>query len=307
MTKMIVVTLLFFALSALNGFASQKSKKPNCTVVIASDLHFDMPPETDQYHHVLAINQLGESRKIDAVVLAGDLFDKAAPAIRDLYRQRWERGPGAMQINYDVFPCYGNHDISPESGRPEQNRIGCEFNLNYLDSILIDKLNSKQIVNLHRPSRSYSYNIGGVHFICAQLAFGDTSYSTDNMQWVEDDLKRFASDGTPVVYIQHYGFDGWALEWWKEENRKRLMSLLRQYRLAGFFVGHTHSASVEIYDGCPIVQVNNAWDDSDGKASFALLSIKGDKVTVENYEVLDNKGNSRKLQPQMNMNIPINQ
>lgn len=304
---MIVVTILFFALSALNGFASQKSKKPNCTVAIASDLHFDMPPETDQYHHVLAINKLGENRKIDAVVLAGDLFDKSAPAIRDLYRQRWERGVGARQINYDVFPCYGNHDISPESGRPELNKIGCEQNLNYLDSVLIDKLNSKQIVNLHRPSRSYSYNIGGVHFVCAQLAFGDTSYSADNMQWVEDDLKRFASDGTPVVYIQHYGFDEWALGWWKQENRDRLMKLLRQYRLAGFFVGHTHSASVEVYDGCPIVQVNNAWNDGDGKASFDVLSIKGDKVTVETYEVLDNLGNTHRLNAKLEMEIPINQ
>lgn len=39
---MIIVTLLFFALSALNGYASQKKTKPNCTVVIAADLHFDM-------------------------------------------------------------------------------------------------------------------------------------------------------------------------------------------------------------------------------------------------------------------------
>lgn len=307
MTKMIIVTLLFFALSALNGYASQKKSKPNCTVVIAADLHFDMPPETDQFHHVVAINTLGEHRKIDAVVLAGDLFDKSAPAILDLYRRRWERGADARQIHYDVYPCYGNHDISPESGRPELNKLGCEFNLHYLDSILIDKLNSGQIVNLHRPSRSYSYNIGGVHFVCAQLAFGDTSYSTDNMQWVEDDLKRFASDGTPVVFVQHYGFDGWAQEWWKKENRDRLMSLLGHYRLAAFLVGHTHASSVETYHGCPIMQVNNAWDDGDGKASFVVLSIKGDKVSADTYEVLDGEGNTRLLQPQIKMNIPINQ
>ena len=127
------------------------------------------------------------------------------------------------------------------------------------------------------------------------------------MQWVEDDLKRFASDGTPVVFVQHYGFDGWAQEWWKKENRDRLMSLLGHYRLAAFLVGHTHASSVETYQGCPIMQVNNAWDDGDGKASFVVLSIKGDRVSADTYEVLDGEGHTRLLQPQIKMNIPINQ
>ena len=92
LTKMILATLLFFALSALNGYASEKKREANCTVVIAADLHFDMPPETDQFYHVLAINALGDQRRIDGVILAGDLFDKSDPKILDLYRQRWERG-----------------------------------------------------------------------------------------------------------------------------------------------------------------------------------------------------------------------
>ena len=73
LTKMIFATLLLFALSALNGYASEKKREANCTVVIAADLHFDMPPETDQFHHVLAINALGDHRCIDGVILAGDL------------------------------------------------------------------------------------------------------------------------------------------------------------------------------------------------------------------------------------------
>ena len=98
-TKMLFAALLLFGLSAINGYASEKKKEPNCTVVIAADLHFDMPPETDQYHHVLAINALGERMRLDGVILAGDLFDKSDPRILDLYRQRWERGAGYMQIH----------------------------------------------------------------------------------------------------------------------------------------------------------------------------------------------------------------
>lgn len=111
LTKMIFATLLLFALSALNGYASEKKREANCTVVIAADLHFDLPPETDQFHHVLAINALGDQRRIDGVILAGDLFDKSHPKILDLYRQRWERGPGYRQIHYDTYPTFGNHDI----------------------------------------------------------------------------------------------------------------------------------------------------------------------------------------------------
>lgn len=44
-TKMLFAALLLFGLSAINGYASEKKKEPNCTVVIAADLHFDMPPK----------------------------------------------------------------------------------------------------------------------------------------------------------------------------------------------------------------------------------------------------------------------
>lgn len=294
-TKMIIAGLIFFGLSALNGFASEKTRKPKCTIVVASDLHFDMPPETDQFHHVLAINALGEKMHIDGVVLAGDLFDKSHPKILDLYRRRWERGPEYKQIHYDVFPSFGNHDISPESGCPAENRVGMEFNLHYLDSTLLDMKNRGLILNIHRSSRSYSWDIGGVHFVCGQLCAGDTTYCESNMEWIAADLKKYASDGKPVVYVQHYGFDKWALEWWTEDNRKQLFDILDQYNLAAFFVGHTHEASVQHYRDTPIYQVNNAWRDSDGPASFDVLHIDGNKVSVDTYEVLDDEGHTRRV------------
>ena len=306
LTKMIIVTLLFFCLFALNGYAAEYKKQAECRVVIAADLHFDMPPETDQFHHVLAINALGDTMRIDGVILAGDLFDKSDPRILDLYRQRWERGPAYKQIHYDVYPCFGNHDVSPGSGRPDTDRLGMEFNLHYLDSTLLDMKSRKQIVNRHASSRSYSFNLGGAHFICAQLCAGDTSYCESNMEWIADDLRRYASDGTPVVFIQHYGFDKWALEWWSEESRERLVDMLGNYNLAAFFVGHTHESSVQEYKGMRVCQVNNAWNDDDGPASFAVLHIKGKNVTVDTYEVLDDKGTTRLVKPSLCMKVPIN-
>ena len=285
---------------------AENHRKPDCTVAIVSDLHFDRPPETDQYYHVVAINKFGESRKIDGVAICGDIFDKAAPSILNLYRQRWEKGTGTRRIHYDVYPGFGNHDISPESGRPEKNIEGFRFNMNYLDSILNDKLKRGEILNVDTSSRSYSFNIGGVHFVQGQLSFGETSYCRSNAAWLESDLEKYAADGTPVVYLQHYGFDDWALGWWKKENRDSLLSLLGKYNLAAFFVGHTHQASLQYFRGCPVFQVNNAWKDGDGEGSFVLLRVKGDDVTIENCEVLDGNGTTKVLQPVLNIKIPVN-
>ena len=289
MRKIFFIAALTLSLGCFTAHAAEKPK-PHCTVVIASDLHFDMPPETDQYHHVVAINRLGETKKIDGVIIAGDIFDKAAHQIQSLYRQRWDKGGGERQIHYDVYPTFGNHDISPENGRPAENKRGFELNMALLDSVLDSKLRLGEIKNIDRHSRSYSFDIGDVHFVDGQLAAGDTTYAPSNLDWIERDLKQYASDGRPVVYIQHYGFDSWAQEWWPQKNRDRLFEILKQYNLAAFFVGHTHSASLQYYRGCPVVQVNNAWKDDDGRASFVLLEIDGNRSCVTNYEVMDGNG-----------------
>lgn len=279
------------------------AQQPQCTVIVASDLHFDMPPETDQFHHVVAMNRLADSIHVDAVMIAGDIFDRADARIQALYRQRYERGNGPRTLHLDAYPGYGNHDISPENGRPALNRKGYELNMHYLDSLLQAKLRQGAILNLDPSSRSYSLNIGGVHFVMGQLAAGDTTYCRSNFEWLSHDLERYCSDGTPLVYIQHYGFDRWARRWWPEANRRRLFKLLDRYRLAAFFVGHTHEASVQTYHGHHIYQVNNAWPDDDGPASFALLKIKGTEMDIETVKVLDAKGNIRISRPKLHSTI----
>lgn len=297
--KKLFLTLSFLAFMAVRALSQQSQ----CTVIVASDLHFDMPPETDQYYHVVAMNHLSDSIHVDGVLLAGDIFDKAHPEIQALYRQRYERGVGPKTLHMDAYPCYGNHDISPESGRPALNRMGYELNMHYMDSLLQAKLRQGAILNVDPSSRAYSLNISGVHFIMGQLAAGDTTYCKDNFEWLQQDLERYCADGTPVVYIQHYGFDRWARDWWPEKNRRRLFKLLDRYRLAAFLVGHTHEASIQKYRGHHIYQVNNAWPDEDGPASFALLKICGDEVDIQTVNVLDGKGTIRIGAPELHTTI----
>lgn len=283
------------------------------TVVIAGDLHFDRPPESDQYYHVVTMNNLvnrfafpaeafpamkGEAiKQLDGVILAGDVFDKPSDETLALYRERYEPGEGERRIHYPVYPGLGNHDIIPYPEGEGDNEKGRAFTLQYIDSILNDKLAKKEILNLHPSSRSYSWNIGDVHFVQAHRFSGDTTYSESNYEWLVNDLKSYASKGNPVVYIQHYGVDPWALTWWPQADRNRLFDLLDNYNIAAFLVGHTHVPTLEHYRGYPIYQVNNAWPDEDGNGSFAVLRIKGDQVAVATCRWKNDKGDFEVVPP----------
>ena len=62
-----------------------------------------------------------------------------------------------------------------------------------MDSVLSVKLARKEILNLHPSSRSYSWNIGDVHFVHGQRYAGDTSYCESNLEWLKADLEKYAS------------------------------------------------------------------------------------------------------------------
>lgn len=322
--KQQTLCIILLALCA-TGCSTPKNTKTgterDITVVVAGDLHFDLPPETDQYYHVKAMNRLpghfrfpaeampgiaGETiPDVDAVILAGDMFDKASPEILSLYKARYETGKGDKTIHFPVYPGFGNHDIDPISSDSAKNLEGRTFSLGYLDSVLNGKLAKGEILNLHPSSRSYSWDVGDVHFIQAQRFSGDTAYCESNLEWLADDLRHYASKGNPVVYIQHYGVDKWASKWWPQAARNRLFDLLDQYNIAAFLVGHTHEPSLQRYRGYPIYQVNNAWPDEDGNGSFAVVRIKGNTVSVANCRWTDGEGNFEVAGPFQNDSLPL--
>lgn len=291
------------------------------TVVIAADLHFDLLPETDQYYHVVTMNHLEHSfcfpkdaslgiagqtfKTLRGVILAGDIFDKSRPEILNFYRQRYEQGSRERQIHYPVYPGLGNHDIDPAvSDKGADNLKGRAYTLHYIDSLLEKKLSRGEILNLDTSSRSYSWNVEDVHFIQGQRYAGDTTYCQSNFKWLKQDLEKYASGGNPIVYIQHYGFDKWAIDWWPQNSREQLFDLLEQYNLAAFFVGHTHTASIEHYRGHAIYQVNNAWKDDDGNGSFAVMRIKKNALSIATCRWIDDKGHFEVIGPYENRILP---
>ena len=299
-----------------------QQKERDITLAVVADLHFDLLPETDQDHHVLALNRLENNfcfptsapkgiagdtlQKLDGVIIAGDMFDKARPEILALYRLRYEQASGkdSKTLQYPIYPGFGNHDVHPNKGDTLSNIDHVPFLRNYLDSTLNDKLAKKEILNLHPGSLSYSWNIGDVHFVQTHLYAGDTTYGEGCLEWLAQDLKTYASNNNPVVYIQHYGVDKWAIKWWPEEKRNALFDMLDNYNIAAFLVGHTHIPSLQHYRGYPIYQVNNAWPDNDGNGSFAVLRIKGDEVSVSSCRWLDGNGNFETVGPYQNEVLP---
>lgn len=301
---------------------STRNPERDVTYIVGADLHFDPLPESDQYYHVKAINNLsgrfiypayaphgiaGDTlRNLDGVILAGDIFNTPAPEVIALYKDRYEQGVGDKTIHYPVFPGYGNHDTDPFNEKGEaENLKGRLLSLQYMDSLLSAKLGKGEILNLHPSSRSYSWNTQDVHFVQAQRYSGDTGYCESNLEWLAEDLKKYASSGNPVVYIQHYGVDPWAINWWPQSARDSLFDILNQYNIAAFLVGHTHEPSVEYYRGYPIYQVNNAWPDKDGNGSFAILRLKGDDVSIGGCRWKDGEGNVEHASPAHNARLPF--
>lgn len=304
------VLLVLFLFFGVYVFSQQR----DLNYIIAADLHFDFLPETDQYYHVLAMNHVpghfrmpsGEIiRHIDGVVIAGDIFDRSRSEILALYCQRYEQGQGEKKIHFPVYPGLGNHDLDPVSNLEKPNTIyHLSLIKNYLDTLLHNRLKRGEILNLHSSSYSYSWNVGDVHFVHAQRCAGDTSYCESNLAWLKKDLQKYASQGNPVVYIQHYGFDDWAIQWWSQAARNALFDILEQYNIAAFFVGHSHKAQICKYRGIPIYQVNNAWRDEDGNGSFAILRINDDSVSVASCRWLDGEGNIETVGPVLERVLP---
>lgn len=279
----------------------QKKSMRDVTYIIAADLHFDELPESDQYYHVVTMNrvpgyfvmQSGDTiKRVDGVVLAGDLFDRSRPEILDLFRARYECGLEEKQIHFPVYPGLGNHDLDIVADAEKPNT---EEHLalvkNYMDSLLQMKLRKGEILNLHTSSLSYSWNVGDVHFVHSQRYAGDTSYCESNMKWLREDLERYAANGNPVVFIQHYGVDDWAIRWWPQSCRNELFDILDDYHVVAFFAGHTHSPLLKFYRGYPIYEVNNAWPDRDGNGSFAVLRICDNHLEIASCRWLDGEGN----------------
>ena len=292
-------TIITSSAICFQSFRRHIENKFDVTFFVAADTHFDPPPDSDTYYHVRAMNRIPGTelwpKKIDGklthfggaglklnnpkgVVLAGDIVDKAGADALGLFRQRYEQGLGDKQINFPVYLGLGNHDINPS--KDEKVRLeGRQRMWNYVEERHKGKHAPAPVTNFDAVSHNYSWDWGGLHLVQTHLFAGATSDDqTSSLSWLGKDLKKHASNERPVIIIQHYGFDRWALKWWTDKERKDLFGILKKYNVVAIFAGHSHYAENLEWEGIPVFQVNNAWPEigngnNDGNGSFAVVRI----------------------------------
>ncbi|MBI1938322.1 MAG: metallophosphoesterase [Ignavibacteriales bacterium] len=322
----VIKLVLIFSLLAHDTAESQNGNKEklDVTFFVAADLHFDPPPETDQYYHVAAMNsisgifdtnkvltfleEIGGSKtgfgscgqKINipkGVVLVGDITDRAEPSSLKLLKERYEIGMGINQIHFQVYVGLGNHDLDPQHVEPRQEEYRKQM-LNYVTARHQGNNAPVSVDNFDSTSHNYSWNWGNLHLVQTHRFAGNIENGhVNSLEWLKADLKKYASNGEPVIIFQHYGFDKFSLGWWSDAERNALKEVLKDYNVVGIFTGHNHFAENLKWGEIPVFQVNNAWKDEDGNGSFAVCHVTDEYIDIVTCRWKDGEGNAEFVFP----------
>ena len=298
--------------------------KSSTTFIVAADTHFDPPPESDQYYHVVAMNAIcgsiqgkealswpsmingvetkfgsaGEKINVpDGVILAGDITDRAEPSAFKIFKKRYEMNDGDKTINFPVYVGLGNHDLDPQHVE-DSATVYRQYMLNYISERHEGENAPVPTLNFDHASKNYSWNFGKVHFIQTHRFAGNTENGhTNSLEWLKNDLKKYASDNTPVVIIQHYPFDRGANGWWNEMEKENLYKVIKNYNIICIFAGHNHFARNLTWKGIDIIQVNNGWSEQDGNGSFAVCRITDEFIDMLTCRWKNGEGDVEFVEP----------
>ena len=253
------------------------------TFFVATDLHFgkqaDGMTTATLIKNAGMINGFGQSAAVwpsgfaaagdtigppVALVTTGDLTHYGHDAELNFYRWLYEnenrgapyRYEGA--IRYPVYVGLGNHDTDGQcTGNlcairmfayvNQRNRTGCMGVTNYDPWALIDP-----------KSADYSWDWNDVHYVqlhdwAGSTNYGDTTVShAPGLGWLKDDLANMASTQRAVVLFQHFGFDEFAEGWWPKTDQAKFYDVIKDYNVIAIFVGHTHEAKKETWNGIDV-------------------------------------------------------
>lgn len=232
------------------------------------------------------------------MVCGGDMTDDGGGQLKvpgegwqlKQFANRYQQGSGPDRLHMPVYAGLGNHDLDQDGAPPHVDWYRRELRdyveMNHRTGVFFKP--PVPVANYDVLSDSYSWDWGGLHMVHLQRFGGDTTKgAVSGLPWLASDLKAAASDGRPVIVIQHYGWDKFSLErwdpkaetfddqgsgpahWWSDADRAALLAALKGYNVIGLFHGHEHDAAM-IYkvDGLDVFKPTAAF-----KGGFALVRV----------------------------------
>ena len=192
-----------------------------------SDTHigFDKPANTDVTATLrAAIGKIKAAPEPPAFVLhTGDLTHLSKPAEFDLLQQV------LSELSVPIFYVPGEHDVLDDDGRGYLQRFG----------------SGTQGAGWH------SFDQNGVHFIglvnvVNMKAGGLGSLGSEQLEWLEKDVKRLKSS-TPIVVFAHIPLWSVYPAWgWGTDDSERALSYLKRFGSVSVLNGHIHQVMQKI-------------------------------------------------------------
>eukprot|EP00873_Tetraselmis_striata_P023569 jgi/Tetstr1/443833/TSEL_003287.t1 len=214
------------------------------------------------------------------LVVSGDLVDRGPEAIgypqmvnfTNLYGL-----DGEGMLRYPVYEGFGNHDggnLTSGPHYPNYVRLGIKARnkvrrgvmhlsdneLHYSWDWPITPSCSLHLVQLNLFAGRYGEPVDAPFYGPNPASWVHPEYSLD---FLERDLAANVGDsGRPVVFFQHYGFDGFSNSWWADHEREELAQVLAPYNVLAIFVGHTHAANYYQWNGYDVINTPSTQADA---------------------------------------------
>ena len=243
------------------------------------------------------------------VIHAGDCIDTGDKSNVKMQETEWAAFADTYgltgkdgKLKVPTYEVHGNHD-SPRG-----------------DGLAVKKITERNknrpgITNSSKNGVHYSWDWGGVHFVCLGIVVGQVGDVTrkrryaplGSLEFLVSDLKdKVGTSGKPVVITQHVDMLRYAqplpvedkkaegMEW-DPADVKGFHDALKGYNIAAILYGHTHARNVYRWDGSnkaakegiPTFNVDNSSHFAGQQQAFFYFEVHADRVVAREYQTTD--------------------
>lgn len=243
------------------------------------------------------------------VIHAGDCIDTGDKANLKMQETEWAVFADAFglngkdgQLKMPVYEVHGNHDSPRGDGLA-------------VKKIIERNKNRPHLVNTSSNGLHYSWDWGGVHFICLGIVVGSTGETSrkrryqplDSLAFLVSDLKeKVGTSGRPVIITQHVDMLRYAqplpvddkkaegMEW-DPADVNAYYNALKGYNIAAILYGHTHARNVYRWngtnkaatEGIPTLNVDNSSHYNSKQQAFFYIEVHAKQLLVREYATSD--------------------